>query len=349
MIICKKFATVRKVEKKCPQGRPVQKLQLENLKTVQSCKLKPARMSDAVRKIVEQRILTNLAIHRARVSIRAAKFEKSRTEVQQAKTELEQEVHLSSKGSRRPLNQLVIYKKYLEKCKAASQTKVKQLGRESSSRNLSPVEQLPAAEPGPSSMSDQPNMTSGNTLKCHQDSYRRKLSARMASLNECFAGSNDESGPSIQLKSALRLQDRFGKTPNFTNEKQGSVENEEYNPNGQSGISKVSEPGDDSVFKKPFPVKHKAPGHKTTMMEGGKKKLKIQNEKNKAFMKTSAVRRKFHPSVLMYQNKDAARVLKLLLETEHLQKKKESVRKKQMVDLFETLHSLVLFICDQVS
>lgn len=300
MIVCKKSVTVRKVEKKCLQRRPVHKNWRERLGTVQSCKLKPAHMSSTVRKIVEQRILTNLAISRARASIRAAKFEKSRTEAQQAKVELgeirlsELDRSVSSKGSRRPPNPLMVYKKYLEKCKPASQAKAKQLGQESSSRSLAPVVQFPNAESGPSSLLNQPKMTSEHTLK-YQDTH------------------------------------------------------------DQSGSSKVSDCSDDHVFKKPFPVKQKAPRHKTTIKEGGKKRVKIQNKKNKAFMKTSAIRRKFlpvrylHPSVLEKQNKDAARVMKLMLEKGHLQRKKENVRKKQTVDLFETLHKIVLLICDQVS
>jgi hypothetical protein len=361
MILCKKFVTVRKVEKKkCPQGRPVRKNWLERLKTVQSCKLKPAHMSSTVRKIVEQRILTNLAISRARASIRAAKFKKSRTEAQQAKVELEREILLSefdnpvsSKGSRRPPNPLVVYKKYLEKCKAASQAKVKQLGQESSTRNLAPVVHFSTAEPGPSSMSDQPKMTSGHTLK-YQDTHTRKVSARKDSLNECFLDSNDEPGSAVKSKSTLRTKGLFRKTRNFTNKEQKSVESEECNPNDQSG-NNVSGPSDDRVFKKPFPVQQKAPRNKTTIKEGGNKKVKIQNKKNKAFMKINAIRRKLlplrylHPSVLANQNKDAARVMKLLLEKGHLQRKKEKVRKKQTVDLFETLHNIVLLVCDQVS
>jgi hypothetical protein len=168
MILCKKSVTVRKVKKmKCPQGRPVHKNWNEHLKTVQSRKLKTAHMSNAVRKIVEQRILTNLAISRARASIRAAKFDKSRTEAQQAEAKLEREIPsseldnvMSSKGSRRPPNPLVVYKKYLEKCKTASQVKVQQLGKESSSRNQASIAHFPTAEPGPSSVSNQPDRKS---------------------------------------------------------------------------------------------------------------------------------------------------------------------------------------------
>ena len=362
MILCKKFVTERKVEKKkCPQGRPVHKNWLEHFKTVRSCKLKPEHMSNTVRKIVEQRILTNLAISTARASIRAAKFDKSRTEAQEAKVELEREIPLSeldnqtsSRGSRRPPNPLVVYKKYLEKCKFASQAKVKHLGQESSSRNLASVAHFPTAEPGPSSVSNQPDLTYGHTLKYHQDARKRKVSARKDSQNECLSDSNDESGSAVQSKSTLRTKGLCRKTRNFANKEHESVESEEYNPKDQSGNSKVSDPSDDRVFKKPFPVKQKAPRHKTTIKEGGKKKVNVQSKKNKAFMKTSAVRRKLlpvrylHPSILVNQNKDAARVMKLLLEKGYLQRKKENARKKQAVDLFETLHSIVLLICDQV-
>lgn len=347
---------------KCPQGRPVHKNWNEHLKTVQSRKLKTAHMSNAVRKIVEQRILTNLAISRARASIRAAKFDKSRTEAQQAEAKLEREIPsseldnvMSSKGSRRPPNPLVVYKKYLEKCKTASQVKVQQLGKESSSRNQASIAHFPTAEPGPSSVSNQPNLTSGHTLKYHQDMYTRKVCARKDSQNDCFSDSNDESGSTVQSKSTLRTKGLCRKTRNFANKEHELVESEDYNPKDQSGNSKVSDPSDDRVFKKPFPVKQKAPRHKTTIKEGGKKNVKIWNKKNKAFMKTSAIRRKLlpvrylHPPVLVNQNKDAARVMKLLLEKGHLQKKKENARKNQTVDLFETLHNIVLLICDQVS
>jgi len=363
MILCKKFVTVRKVEKmKCPQRRSVNKNWNERLKTVQSCKLKTAHMSNTVRKIVEQRILTNMAISRARASIRAAKFDKSRMEAQQAEVELQREIPLSeldnmmsSKGSRRPPNPLVVYKKYLEKSKTASQAKVKQLGQESSSRNRASVAHFPTAEPGPSSVSNQPNLTSGQTLKYHQDTHTRKVSARKDSQNECFSASNDESGSTVQSKSTLRTKGLCRKTRNFANKDHKLVETEDYKPKDQSGNSKVSDPSDDRVFKKPFPVKQKVPRHKIIIKEGGKKKAKIWSKKNKAFMKTSAIRRKLlpvrylHPSVLVKQNKDAARVMKLLLEKGHLQKKKENARKKQTVDLFETLHNIVLLICDQVS
>jgi len=363
MILCKKFVTVRKVEKtKCPQGRPVHKNWNERLKTVQSCKLKTTHMSNTVRKIVEQRILTNLAISRARASIRAAKLYKSRTEAQQAEVELEREIPLSeldnlmsSKGSRRPPNPLVVYKKYLQKCKTASQAKVKQLGQESLSRNQASVAHFPTAEPGPSSVSNQPNLTSGHTLKYHQDTHKRKVSGRKDSQNECFSDANDKSGSNVQSKSTLRTKGLCRKTRNFANKEHELVESEDYNPKDQSGNSKVSDHSDDRVFKKPFPVKQKAPRHKTAIKEGGKNKIKIWNKKNKAFMKTSAIGRKLlpvrylHPSVLVNQNKDAARVMKLLLEKGHLQKKKENARKKQTVDLFETLHNIVLLICDQVS
>jgi len=360
MILCKKSVTVRKVEKtKCPQGRPVHKNWNERLKTVQSCKLKTAHMSNTVRKIVEQRILTNLAISRARASIRAAKFNKSRTEAQQAEVELIREIPLSDnmmtpKGSRRPPNPLVIYKKYIEKCKTASQAKVKQLGQESSSRNQNSIVHFPTAEPGPSSVSHQPNLTSGHTLKYHQDTHIRKGSARKDSQNECFSDSNDESGSTVQSKSTLRTKGLCRKTRNFANKEHDLVESEDYNPKDQSGNSKVSDPSDDCVFKKPLPVKQKVPRHKITIKEGGKKRAKIWNKKNKAFMKTNAMRRKLlpvrylHPSFLVNQNKDSARLMKLLLEKGHLQKK-ENARKKQTVDLFETLHNIVLLICDQVS
>lgn len=363
MILCKKFVTVRKFEKtKCPQGRPVHKNWNERLKTVQSCKLKTAHMSNTVRKIVEQRILTNLAISRARASIRAAKFVKSRTEAQQAEVELERKIPfseldnlMSSKGSRRPPNPLVVYKKYLEKCKTASQAKVKQLGQESSSRNRASIAHLPTAEPGPSSVSNQPTLTSGHTLKYHQDIHTRKVSARKDSENECSSDSNDDSGSAVQSKSTLKTKGLCRKTRNFAKKEHELVESEDCNPKDKSRNSRVSDPSDDRVFKKPFPVKQKAPRHKTTIKEGGKNKVKIWNKKNKAFMKTSAVRRKLlpvrylHPSALVNQNKDGARVMKLLLEKGHLQKKKENARKKQTVDLFETLHYIVLHICDQVS
>jgi len=363
MILCKKSVTVRKVEKtKCPQGRPVHKNWNERLKTVQSCKLKTAHMSNTVRKTVEQRILTNLAISRARASIRAAEFNKSRTEAQQAEVELQREIPLSeldnlmsSKGSRRPPNPLVVYKKYIEKCKTASQAKVKQLGQESSSRNQASIVHFPTAEPGPSSVSHQPNLTAGHTLNYHQDTLIRKVSTRKDSQNECFSDSSDESPSTVQSKSTLRTKGLCRKTRNFANKEHELVESEDYNPKDQSGNSKVSDPSDDCVFKKPFPVKQKVPRYKITVKEGGKNNAKIWNKKNKAFMKTSALRRKLlplrflHPTVLLNQNKDAARVMKLLLEKGHLQKKKENARRKQTVDLFETLHSIVLFICDQVS
>lgn len=362
MILCKKFVTVRKVEKKkCPQGRPVHKNWLEHLKTVQKCKMKPADMSNTVRKIVEQRILTNQAISRAKARIRAAKFVKSRTEAQQAEAELAREIPLSeldnlmsSKGSRRPPNPLVVYKKYIEKCNAASQAKVKQLGQESASRNRASIAHFPVAEPGPSSVSNQPNLTSGHTLKYNQDAFTRKVSTRIDSENEFFSDSN-ESGSAVQSKSTLRTKSPCRKKRNFANKEHESVGSEEYNTQDQSGNSKVSDPSDDRVFKKPFPVKQKAPRHKITTQEGGKRKIKIWNKKNMAFMKTSAGRRillpvrYLHPSVLVNQNKDAARAMKLLLEKGHLQRKKENARKKQTADLFETLHSIVLLICDQVS
>jgi hypothetical protein len=204
-------------------------------------------------------------------------------------------------------------------------------------------------------VSNQPNLTSGHALKCHQDTHRRKVSAKKDSQNECFSDSSDGSGSAVQSKSHLRAKGLCRKTKNFANKEHKLVESEKYNPKDESGSSKVSDSSDDRVFKKPFPVKQKAPRHKTTIKEGGKKKVKIWNNKNKAFVKTSAIRRKLlpvrylHHSVLVNQNKDAARVMKLPLEKEHLQKKKENARKKQSVDLFETLHNIVLLICDQVS
>jgi hypothetical protein len=82
MIQCKKSVTRRLTKKKHPEGNPVCRKWLEPCKTVQQSRLKPAPMSNEVRKIVEERILTNLAISRARASVRAAKCEKARIEAE---------------------------------------------------------------------------------------------------------------------------------------------------------------------------------------------------------------------------------------------------------------------------
>jgi hypothetical protein len=361
MIRCKTSVAVKKLRKKTrPQGKPVRRKWLEPCKTLQPSRQRSTPMSDKVRKIVEQRILTNLAISRARASVRAAKREKARAEAQRVDVELEQETVLSepdnpksSKGSRRPPNPLTVYRNYLERCKAASHTRVKRFGRESVPGNIT----YPTAEPGPSSVSDQPNVASaGQSLKYHNDADARKVSAGKVTFNESLPGSCNKLGSTGISKCAQRTKDLSKKMEKSLSRE--TDESEESNQIDQPGTSKRSDIDDENVFKKPFPVKQKAPRHKTNVKEVGKQNVKIRDGRCEVVKKINASGRKFpllkylHPAVLANQRKTAVRMTKLLLEKGWLHKKKPNVRKRQtgkMVDLFETLHDIVLFICEQVS
>jgi hypothetical protein len=357
MIWCKKFVSSKKlIKKKQPQEKPVQRNWLEPCKTVHPSKLKPVPMSNKVKEIVEQRILTNLAISRARASIRAAKREKARTEAEQESAELDQKTALSepvnaktSKGSRRPPNPLVVYKKYLERCKAASEARVRRFGQESASHNF------PPEKSGPSLISkqNQPSTSSavcGHNLICDQDTATRKVSARKVTYNESLPDPSDE----LNSESTLRTSVQSKKMQKPSNRRQESGEGE--------GLKSIDQPGssedDDNMFKKPFPVKHKTPKQKAVIKEGGNRKDKIRNrrhwvvDKMNAIKKTSPVLKDLHPSVLVNQKMAAARIMKLLSEKEFSQKMKQNTWKGQTgkaVDLFEMLHDIVLLICDQVS
>lgn len=357
MIWCKKSVTIKKRrKKKCPQGKPVCRKWLEPCKTAQHSRLKPAPMSNKVRKIVEQRILTNLAISRARASVRAAKREKARIEAERVKVELEQETALcapdnpkSSKGSRRPPNPLVVYRNYLERCKAVSHAKIKRFCQESMSKNHTYL----TAEPGPSSVSNQPSvMCAGRSWK-YQDADTRKAAGKVVS-DESLPASCSKFGSTRVPKCALKPKDHSKKMQKSLNRE--IDDNEESNQIDQPGTSKQSRLNDDLVFKKPFPVKQKSPRHKTVLREVGKQKVKVRNGRCQVVKKITAAGRKFplskylSPSVLATQRRNVARVTKLLSEKGWLQK--PNVRKKQpgkTVDLFKTLHDIVLFICEQVS
>jgi hypothetical protein len=279
MIRCKKSVTIKKLRKeKHPQGKPVCRKWIEPCKTVQQSRLKPAPMSVKVRKIVEQRILTNLAISRARASVRAAKREKARIEAERVKGELEQETALSepdnqksSKGSRRPPNPLVVYRKYLERCKAVSHTKIKRFCQESVSQNLTYL----TTEPGPSCMSNEPSvMCAGRSLQYHQDADTRKA-ARKAMSDESLLDSRSKLGSTGVTKCAQKTKGHSKKLHESLN--RGIDDSEESNQIDQPGTSKQSHLNDDHVFKKPFPVKQKSPRHKTAVKEVGKQKVKVRN------------------------------------------------------------------------
>jgi hypothetical protein len=363
MIRCKKFVTTKKlIKKKHSQAKPVHRNWLEPCKTVHPSKLKPAPMSNKVREIIEQRILTNLAISGARASIRAAKREKARVEAEQETAELEQKTTLSepvnartSKGSRRPPNPLVVYKKYLERCKAASEARVRRFGQESASQNLTSVQNSLAAKPGPSWISReyQPSTTSavcGHNLNCDQDMATRKVSTRKATFNEPFPDPSNELDSIGQSKNTLRTKVQLKKVQKSSNKEQESDESEGLNLIDQPGTSK----DDDNMFKKPFPVKLKAPKHEIVTKEAGKKKDKTRNRRYWVADKMNAMKNKFPAlkDLLVNQNKKVARITKLHSEKACSQKIKQNVRKSQTakaVDLFEMLHDLVLLICDQVS
>jgi hypothetical protein len=331
MIQCKKSIAVKKLrKKKFPRGKSVCRKWLEPCKT----RLKPAPMSDKVRKIVEQRILTNLAISRARASVRAAKREKARIEAKRIQVELEQETAFpepdnpkSSKGSRRPPNLLVVYRNYLERCKAVSHTKIKKFCQESASQNLTYV----TAEPGPSSMSDEPNVTcGGQSVKCQDAEVMRKAAGRVMT-DESLLDSWRKFGSTGIPKCALKTKDHSEKIHELLNRE--IDDSEESNQFDQPGTSKQSHLSDGRVFKKPFPVKQKSPRHKTAVKEADKQRAKVRD-------------------VLATQRRNVARITKLLSEKGWLQKNELDVRKKRLgktADLFKTLHDIVLFICEQVS
>ncbi|XP_023709540.1 uncharacterized protein LOC111865601 isoform X2 [Cryptotermes secundus] len=360
MIQCEKCVTIKKLrKKKPPQGNPVCRKWLEPCKTVQQSRLKPAPMSNKVRKIVEQRILTNLAISRARASIRAAKREKARLEAERVNVGLEQETSLSepdnpksSKVSRRPPNLLVVYRKYLERCKAVSHAKIKPFCQDSMSQNLTYL----TTEPGPSSMSDQPNVTcAGQSLKCHQVADRRKAAGKCVS-DESLQDSCSKLSSTSVPKCALKTKHHSKKMQKSVNRE--IEDSEESDQLDQPGTSKQSHPNDDHVFKKPLPVKPQSPRHRTALKEVGKQKVQVRNGGCQAIKKITAAGRKFplskylHSSVLAAQRRDIARIMKLLSEKGRLQKRKPNVGKKlgkpgKAADLFKTLHDIVLFICEQ--
>jgi hypothetical protein len=360
MIRCRKSVTIKKLrKKKHPQGKPICRKWLEPCKTVQHSRLKRAPMSNKVRKIVEQRILTNLAISRARASVRAAKREKARIEAERVKVELEQETALSepdnpksSKGSRRPPNPLVVYRNYLERCKAVSHAKTKRFFQESVPQNLTYL----TAEPGPSSMSNQPSvMCAGRSLKYRQDADTRRAAGKVVS-DESLQDSCSKLGSTGVPKCAVKTKDCSKKNQKSLNREINDSEMSDQID--QPGTSKQSHLNDNHVFKKPFPVKQKSPRHQTAVKEVGKQKVKVRNGRCQVVKKITAAGRKFplskylHPSVLAAQRRNVARIMKLLSEKGRLQKKKPSVKKKQLgktVDLFKTLHDIVLFICEQVS
>jgi hypothetical protein len=368
MIRYKKFVTTKKLKKeKLPQGKPVHINWLEPCTTVHSSKLKPAPMSNKVRKIVEQRILTNLAISRARASVRAAKREEARIETERAKAELEQKTTLSelhnprsSKGSRRPPNPVVIYRKYLDRCKAASQAKVRRFDQESTSQNLTSVQHFPAAESGPESESCHPSIISAmcrHSLK-YQDTAAWKIAAGNITFNESLPDPSNEFHSSDPTKNTLRTKGQSKEIQKSLNKDQESDENEGHNLFDQPGTSKESAPNSEHMFKKPFPVKPKASGHKTAVQEVRKKKVKIRSRRYQVIEKMNVIQRKYpllkclHPSDISNQKKNAVRISKLLLEKGHMQKKKHNIKKGQTgktVDLFKILHDIVQFICDQVS
>jgi hypothetical protein len=346
MIRCKKTVTVKKLGKKgCPQGRIVCKKRPEPCKTMHRSRLKPASMSNKVRKIVEQRILTNLAISRARASVRAAKREKARRDAEQVNVELEKETALSepdnpksSKGSRRPPNPLVVYKNYLEKCKAASHNKIKLYCHDSASQNLTYVPQ----EPGPSFVSDQPSVTfAGQSLKYRQDANARKVSAgKVMSDDSC-----SKWGSAGAAECALRMKDHSKKN----RETDGS---EDCNQIDQPGTSKESRLND-NVFKKPFPVKLNSVRCKTTVKEAHKEKVKARNGRCQAVKTVIAAGRKspvskcLHPSVIENQRGSVSEMMTLVS-----QKTKPDVRKRRLgktADLLKTLHDIVQLICEQVN
>jgi hypothetical protein len=131
-------------------------------------------------------------------------------------------------------------------------------------------------------------------------------------------------------------------------------DSEESNQLDQPGTSKQSPPNNDHVFKKPFPVKQKAPRHKTAVKEVSRQKVKVRNGRCQDVKLLTAAGRKFplskylHPSDLATRRRNVASITKLLSEKGLLQKKRKRQPGKT-VDLFKTLHDIVLSICEQVS
>jgi hypothetical protein len=362
MIRCKKFVTTKKlIKRKRPQGKPVNRNWLEPCKTMHPYKLKPAPLSNKVREIIEQRILTNLAISGARASIRAAKREKVRVEAEQERAELEQKITFSeplnvrtSKSSHRPPNPLVVYKKYLERCKAASEARVRRFDQESASWNLTNAQNsvLAKSEPSQVSRQYQPSTSAvcGHNLNCDQDTATRNVSARQASFNETLPDSSSGLDSIGQSNNVLKTEAQLKKMQQSLNKEQESDESEGHNPVDQPGTNM----DDDNMFKKPLPVKCKATKHKTVTKEAGKKKYKIRNRRYWVVDKMNAVKSKFPAlkDLLVNPKNKVATITKFHSEKACSQKLKQNMKKGQTakaVDLFEMLHDLVLLICDQVS
>jgi hypothetical protein len=333
MIRCKKTVTVKKLRKKgCPQGKVVCNKWLEPCKAVHPSRRKPASMSNRVRKIVEQRILTNLAISRARASVRAAKREQARREAEQIDVQLEKEAASSepdnlkcSRGSRRPPDPLVVYRKYLERCKAASHTKNKLHCHNCASQSLTCLTE----EPGPSvTFPGQERKVSAG--KVMSDDSSCKLSS--AGATECALKMKDHS--KTIRKSLNRATD-------------GS---EDCNQIGRPGTGKEPRPND-NVFKKPFPLNPKSPRCKTTEKEVQKGKVKARNGRCQAVKSIVAAGRKFPVSKCLHPSVVANR-WHIVSEKGRLQKKKPDVRKRQLgktADLLKILHDIVQLICEQVN
>ncbi|XP_021934432.1 uncharacterized protein LOC110836976 isoform X1 [Zootermopsis nevadensis] len=355
MIRCKKFVTKKKLIKKGhSEAKPVHRKWLEPCKTVHPSKLKKAPISNKVREIIEQRILTNQAISRARASIRAAKCEKVRIEAEQ-ETELEQKTTLyepviarTSKGSRRPPNPLVVYKKYLERCKAASEARLRWVGQESPSQNLISVQNSLVTKPGPSWISKQympsTSAVSGHNLNCDQNTATRKVPARKFTLDGPFPDPSNELVSITQSKSALRMKVELKEMKKFSNKEQESDGSEEFFSIDQPGTTKDG----DNMFKKPLPVKLKASKHKIVAKEAGRRKDNIRNRRYWAADKINAIKSKFPVvmDLMVNQKMKVARITKLSSEKACSQ----STRKGQTaraIDLFETLHDIVLLICDK--
>jgi hypothetical protein len=361
MIWFKKTVIVKKLGKNgCPQERLICQKWLEPCKTVQPTRLKPSVMSSKVRKIVEQRILTNLAISRARASVRAARREKARREAERVNVELEKETDCSepdnpkaSKGLRRPPNPLLVYRNYLERCKTASQTKIKLCCQETTSQ--SPT--YPTAEPGSSSVSNERSVTRvRQSMKNHEDGGMKEVSTGKFASDDSLPDSCRKLGSTGTTKCALKMKDYSKKTEKSLNKETES--NDDCTQIDQSGISKQSHRNDDDMFKKPFPVKQKAPRHKKTVKEVGKEKVKARNGRCEVVKKMLAAGKKFpasvcvHPSAVAVHRWNVAAIAKLISEEGQLQKKKPNVRKRQAgksADLLKTLHDIVRLICEQVN
>jgi hypothetical protein len=345
MIRCKKTVAVKKLRKKgCPQGKVVCNKWLEPCKAVHPSRLKPASMSDKVRKIVEQRILTNLAISRARASVRAAKREQARGRAERTNVQVEKEAApsepddpKSSRGSRRPPDLLVVYRNYLERCKAASRTKSKLFCRDSAPQDLTYLTEEPGSIVA----------FTGHSSKCHQE---RKVSAGKFMSDDL----SSKLSPTGATERAQKMKDRSKTIHKSSNRKTDG--SEDCNEIGQPGTSKEQCLIDD-VFKKPFPVKHKSPRCNTAEREVRKEIVKARNGRCQAVKKIAATGRKFpilkclHQSVVANRRRNVSKIMALVTEKGRLQKKKPDVRKRQLgktADLLKTLHDIVQLICEQV-